>query len=73
MENVSRKLLATPEGLLRLFLEANVSVELLAGAFEIGTGVIESSLKEAMRRRDAINRAGAPSATELAGTIGDLA
>jgi len=61
MENASRTLLATPEGLLHLFLEASVSVEALAGAFQTDTQVVEASLREAMRKRDAINRASAPS------------
>jgi hypothetical protein len=73
MENASRTLLATPEGLLHLFLDAGVSVELLAGAFKIDSQVIEASLREAMRKRDAINRAGTPSAIETLRTVGDAA
>jgi hypothetical protein len=73
MENASRTLLATPEGLLHLFLDAGVSVELLAGAFKIDSHVIESSLREAMRKRDAINRAGTSSTIETLRTVGDAA
>jgi len=34
---------------------------------------IESSLREAMRKRDAINRAAAPSTVEMLRTVGDAA
>jgi hypothetical protein len=61
MDTVSRTLSVTPDGLLHLFLGANASVELLASAFEADTHVIESSLREAIRKRDAINRAAEPS------------
>jgi hypothetical protein len=73
MENASRTLLATPEGLLHLFLEACVSVEALAGAFQTETQVVEASIREAMRKRDAINRAAAPSPDVRLHTIGDAA
>jgi hypothetical protein len=73
MENASRTLLATPEGLLHLFLEACVSVEALAGAFQTDTQVVEASLREAMRKRDAINRASASSPDVRFHTIGDAA
>ena len=71
MENVSRTLLATPEGLLNLFLNAGASVESLAGAFGVDTSVIESSLREAMRKRDAIIRASTSSTVETLRTFGD--
>jgi hypothetical protein len=73
MENVSKTLLATPEGLLHLFLDAGVPVEYLACAFKVDAHVIESSLREAMRKRDAINRAAAPSTVEMLRTVGDAA
>jgi hypothetical protein len=73
MENSSKTLLATPEGLLHLFLDAGVSVEYLACAFKAEAHVIEASLREAMRKRDAINRAAAPSTVEMLRTIGDAA
>lgn len=57
MENLGRTLVAKPEGMLHLFLEAGVSVEYLAGAFETDTRTVESSLREAMRKRDATARA----------------
>lgn len=65
--------MATPEGLLHLFLEAGVSVASLARAFQTDTEVVENSLREAMRKRDAINRASAPSKAERLHTIGDAA
>ena len=71
MENVSRTLLATPEGLLHLFLNAGASVESLAGAFGVDSNVIESSLREAMRKRDAIIRASTSSTVETLRTFGD--
>jgi hypothetical protein len=73
MDNASRTLSLTPDGLLHLFLGANASVELLASAFETDTHVIESSLRESIRKRDAISRAAAPSTVELLGTVGDAA
>lgn len=57
VENLGRTLMAKPEGLLHLFIEAGVSVELLAGAFETDARTVESSLREAMRKRDAAARA----------------
>jgi hypothetical protein len=73
MENASRTLLATPEGLLHLFLDAGVSVEYLACAFKAEAHVIEASLREAMRKRDALNRAATPSTVEMLRTVGDAA
>ena len=73
MDNVSRSFLATPEGLLHLFLDAGVSVELLAIAFETDTRAIESTIREAMRKRDAIMRTMAPSTVELVHPVGDAA
>ena len=73
MENASRTLLATPEGLLHLFVDAGVSVKYLAAAFQVETHVIEASLREAMRKRDAINRAAVPSTVEMLRTVGDAA
>jgi hypothetical protein len=73
MDTVSRTLLVTPEGMLRLFLEANVPVELLARAFETDPGVIESSLREALRKREAINHATAPGAADLVRIVSDAA
>jgi hypothetical protein len=73
MENVSKTLLATPEGMLHLFLDAGVSVEYLACAFKVDAHAIESSLREAMRKRDAISRAAAPSTVEMLRTVGDAA
>jgi hypothetical protein len=73
MENVGKTLLATPEGLLHLFLNAGVSVEYLACAFKVDAHAIESSLREAMRKRDAINRAAAPSTVEMLRTVDDAA
>jgi hypothetical protein len=72
MENTSRTLMATPEGLLHLFLEG-VSVVSLARAFQTDTEMVENSLRESMRKRDAINRASASSAVERLHTIGDAA
>jgi len=57
VESLGRTLVAKPEGLLHLFLEAGVSVEYLAGAFETDARTVESSLREAMRKRDATARA----------------
>ena len=57
VESIGRTLVAKPEGLLHLFLEAGVSVEYLAGAFETDARTVESSLREAMRKRDATARA----------------
>lgn len=65
MENLTRTLLAKPEGLLYLFFTAGVSVEFLACAFETSTQVIESALREAMRKRDALARADLPVSMEL--------
>ena len=73
MESSSKTLLATPEGLLHLFLDAGVSVEYLAGAFKAEAHVIEASLREAMRKRDAINRAASPSTVEMLRSFGDAA
>jgi hypothetical protein len=64
MNNFSRMLVATPEGLLRLFLDAGVSVEFLAAAFDTDAEVVETSLRDAIRKRDAILRS-APSSVEL--------
>lgn len=65
MDNLSKTLLAKPEGLLHLFLEAGVAVEILATAFETDPQVIETSLREAMRKRDAVARADTPVSIEL--------
>lgn len=65
MDNIIRTLVAKPEGLLHLFLCAGVSVEFLACAFETDTHAIESSLREAMRKRDAAAHASLPSSVEL--------
>ena len=73
MESSSKTLLATPEGLLHLFLDAGVSVEYLAGAFKAEAHVIEASLREAMRKRDAISRATSPSTVEMLRSFGDAA
>jgi len=73
MDNTSRTLLATPEGLLHLFLDAGVSVEYLACAFKAEAHVIEASLREAMRKRDALNRAATTSTVEIRRTVGDAA
>ena len=72
MDNATRTLLATPEGLLHLFLMAGVSVEYLACAFKTETHVIESSLREAMRKRDVLSRAAAP-AVDLLKQVADAA
>ena len=73
MENTSRTLLATPEGLLHLFLDAGVSVESLASAFKVDAHVIEASLREATRKRDAISRATTPSTVEILRTVDNAA
>ena len=73
MENVSKTLLATPEGLLHLFLNAGVSVQCLTGAFETDTHVIESSLREVMRKRNALSHALTPSPSDLLRTSDDAA
>jgi len=73
VENVSKTLLATPKGLLYLFLDAGVSVEGLATAFETDSHAIERSLREAMRKRDVINRPTTVSTIKLLRTIGDAA
>jgi hypothetical protein len=73
MDNVSRTLSVTQDGLLLLFLGAGASVELLASAFETDTHVIESSLREAIRKRDVIDRAASPSTVELLRTVSDAA
>ena len=65
MDISARALFAKPEGLLYLFLSAGVSVQLLAFAFETNTQVIESSLREAMRKRDATSLADASVSVEL--------
>jgi hypothetical protein len=65
MENLSKTLLAKPEGLLHLFLEAGVAVEILATAFETDAHVIETSLREAMRKRDVVARADTPVSMQL--------
>jgi hypothetical protein len=57
LSNLSKTLLVKPEGLLHLFLEASVAVEILAIAFETDPPVIESWLREAMRKRDVIAQA----------------
>ena len=72
MESSSKTLLATPEGLLHLFLDAGVSVEYLAAAFKADAHVIEASLREAMRKRDAINRASL-SSVEMLRSVSDAA
>lgn len=68
MDNLVRTFVAKPEGLLHLFLGAGVSVEFLACAFETDTHAIESSLREAMRKRDAAAQASVPSSEELVRT-----
>jgi len=73
MDDVSRTLSVTQDGLLLLFLRANASVELLAGAFETEPHAIESLLREAIRKRDAITRAAEPPAAELLRAISDAA
>lgn len=73
MENVSKTLLATPEGLFHLFFDGGVSVECLARAFETDTQLIEASLREAMRKRDAIKRAATPRTLDVLRTVGDAA
>jgi hypothetical protein len=65
MDTLSKTLLAKPEGLLHLFLEAGVAVEILAVAFETEPQAIEASLREAMRKRDAVARAETPVSIEL--------
>ncbi len=60
MNDFSRLLIATPEGMLRLFLDASVSVETLAAAFDTDSQVVEASLREAIRKRDAILRSRPP-------------
>ena len=54
MDNLTRALFVKPEGLLYLFLNAGVPVEMLALAFETNTQLIESSLREAIRKREAL-------------------
>ena len=73
MENVNKTLLATPKGILHLFLDAGVSVEGLATALETDSHAIERSLREALRKRDAVNRATTVSTIELLRTVGDAA
>lgn len=65
MENPSRVLTTTPEGVLHLFLNAGASVEILACAFNVDVHVVESCLRDAMRKRDAINHADVPFTVEL--------
>ena len=65
MESPSRVLTTTPEGVLHLFLNAGASVEILACAFHVDVHVVESCLRDAMRKRDAIAQADAPFAIEL--------
>lgn len=60
MDNVTKTLLVKPEGLLHLFLQGGVAVELMAAAFETDPHVIETSLREAIRKRDAVARAEGP-------------
>jgi hypothetical protein len=73
MENVSKTLLASPEGLLHLFLDSGVSVACLAAAFQTDTEVIETSLREAMRKRNALYRTVTPQSIELIRPVGDRA
>ena len=65
MDTSARALFAKPEGLLYLFLSAGVSVQFLAFAFETNAQVIEASLREAMRKRDAMSLADASVSAEL--------
>jgi hypothetical protein len=65
MDNLNRVLLAKPEGLLYLFFSAGVSIDILACAFETTSEVIESSIREAMRKREALVRADLPVSMEI--------
>jgi hypothetical protein len=65
METAIRPLIATPEGMLHLFLDGGVSIQHLAFAFETDAYVIESAVREAIRKREAITRAALPSGVEL--------
>jgi hypothetical protein len=65
MENFIRPLLASSEGLLHLFLDGGVSIQHLAFAFDTDSYVIESAIREAIRKREAIARAALPSGFEL--------
>ena len=64
MDKLNRTLMAKPDGVLSLFLEAGVSVEFLACAFETDAQMVECSLREAMRKRESI-RAEGPLSVEL--------
>jgi hypothetical protein len=65
METAVRPLIAAPEGMLHLFLDGGVSIQHLAFAFETEAYVIESAVREAIRKREAITRAALPSGVEL--------
>lgn len=67
MDILTRALFAKPDGLLYLFLNAGVSVDLLACAFETNTQVIEATLREAMRKREAIALANPTGSLEVVG------
>ena len=65
MDNLTKTLVVKPEGLLHLFLQGGVAVEILAVAFETDAQVIETSLREAMRKRHAVARAEGPVSIDL--------